>query len=282
PDSAADHEVELDEGYNPFAQPSRSSRTSALSGDDEVASPRSKTESSLNFSRSSERFQDWEKLYDDFVKKRDDGYASMIESKVNAPEAELEMDTAAPVSATLQLKQTYILTPSRDGLMIIDQHRAHKRILYDSYITKVREKAFVCQRTMFPEVVELSPSQDAVLADVLPSLEELGFSLAPLGDHSWSINGVPSVLIGANPRDTLLGMIECVTETGEELASSLHERIALSMAGSSAIRRGQTLSATEMDKLISDLFRLPTPARTPDGKTIFTIVNLDDIAKMLG
>ena len=282
PDSAADHEVELDEGYNPFAQPSRSSRTSALSGDDEVASPRSKTESSLNFSRSSERFQDWEKLYDDFVKKRDDGYASMIESKVNAPEAELEMDTAAPVSATLQLKQTYILTPSRDGLMIIDQHRAHKRILYDSYITKVREKAFVCQRTMFPEVVELSPSQDAVLADVLPSLEELGFSLAPLGDHSWSINGVPSVLIGANPRDTLLGMIECVTETGEDLASSLHERIALSMAGSSAIRRGQTLSATEMDKLISDLFRLPTPARTPDGKTIFTIVNLDDIAKMLG
>ena len=282
PDSAADHEVELDEGYNPFAQPSRSSRTSALSGDDEAASPRSKTESSLNFSRSSERFQDGEKLYDDFVKKRDDGYASMIESKVNAPEAELEMDTAAPVSATLQLKQTYILTPSRDGLMIIDQHRAHKRILYDSYITKVRERAFVCQRTMFPEVVELSPSQDAVLADVLPSLEELGFSLAPLGDHSWSINGVPSVLIGANPRDTLLGMIECVTETGEELASSLHERIALSMAGSSAIRRGQTLSATEMDKLISDLFRLPTPARTPDGKTIFTIVNLDDIAKMLG
>ena len=282
PDSAADHEVELDEGYNPFAQPSRSSRTSALSGDDEVSSPRSKTESSLNFSRSSERFQDWEKLYDDFVKTRDDGYASMIESKVNAPEAELEMDTAAPVSATLQLKQTYILTPSRDGLMIIDQHRAHKRILYDSYITKVREKAFVCQRTMFPEVVELSPSQDAVLADVLPSLEELGFSLAPLGDHSWSINGVPSVLIGANPRDTLLGMIECVTETGEDLASSLHERIALSMAGSSAIRRGQTLSATEMDKLISDLFRLPTPARTPDGKTIFTIVNLDDIAKMLG
>ena len=93
---------------------------------------------------------------------------------------------------------------------------------------------------------------------------------------------MPSVLIGANPRDTLLGMIECVTETGEDLASSLHERIALSMAGSSAIRRGQTLSATEMDKLISDLFRLPTPARTPDGKTIFTIVNLDDIAKMLG
>lgn len=282
PDSAADHEVELAEGYNPFDRPAHATRTSALSGG-ESASPRSSgKESAMNFTRQSERFQDWEKLYDDFVKKRDDGYASMAESKVNAPDAELEMDVAAPVSATLQLKHTYILTPSREGLMIIDQHRAHKRILYDSYLTKVREKALVCQTTMFPEIVELSAAQDAVLADILPSLEELGFSLAPLGDRSWSINGVPSVLTGSNPRDTLLGMIECVTESGEEIASSLHERIALSMARSSAIRRGQPLSATEMDKLISDLFRLPSPGRTPEGKTIFTVVNLDDIAKLLG
>lgn len=282
PDSAADHEVELDEGYNPFARPAHATRTSALSGGSSEPSFRSGSESAMNFSRSSERFQDWEKLYDDFVKKRDDGYASMVESKVNAPEAELEMDVAAPVTATLQLKHTYILTPSREGLMIIDQHRAHKRILYDSYLTKVREKALVCQTTMFPEVVELSAAQDAVLTDILPSLEELGFSLAPLGDRSWSINGVPSVLTGTNPRDTLLGMIECVTESGEELASSLHERIALSMARSSAIRRGQPLTATEMDKLISDLFRLPSPGRTPDGKTIFTVVNLDDISKLFG
>ena len=140
----------------------------------------------------------------------------------------------------------------------------------------------VCQNTMFPEIVELSPAQNAVLADIAPSLEDLGFAISPLGDNSWSITGIPSMLGGANPRDLLLGMIESVTETGEELASSLQERIALSMARSSAIKRGQVLSATEMDKLISDLFRLSTPARTPDGKTVFTIVNIEDISKMLG
>ena len=281
PDSAADHDVELDDDYNPFAPPTRATRQSSLSavpdfGDGDDFAP------SMNFSRPSERFQDWEKLYDDFVRKRDDGYASMVESKVNMPEIELQMESEAPANATLQLKNSYILTSSRDGLMIIDQHRAHKRILYDSYLEKVREKSMVCQNTMFPEVLELSPAQNAVLTDIASSLEELGFAIAPLGDNSWSITGVPSILNGVNPRDTILGMIECVTETGEDLASSLHERIALSMAGSSAIRRGQVLSSAEMDKLISDLFRLPTPARTPDGKVIFTIVSLDDIAGMLG
>ncbi|WP_289692360.1 DNA mismatch repair endonuclease MutL [uncultured Duncaniella sp.] len=288
PDIDADHEVILEEGYNPFSQPAHATRSSSLSGMGSSVSGLGTSESrkisslSVNHAHTSERFQDWEKLYDDFVKKRDDGYASMVESKVNRSESELELDNEAPVSATLQLKNSYILTPSRDGLMIIDQHRAHKRILYDSYLAKVKERDMVCQNTMFPEIVELSPAQNAVLADIAPSLEDLGFAISPLGDNSWSITGIPSMLGGENPRDLLLGMIESVTETGEELASSLQERIALSMARSSAIKRGQVLSATEMDKLISDLFRLSTPARTPDGKTVFTIVNIEDISKMLG
>ena len=254
PDIDADHEVILEEGYNPFSQPAHATRSSSLSGMGSSVSGLGTSESrkisslSVNHAHTSERFQDWEKLYDDFVKKRDDGYASMVESKVNRSESELELDNEAPVSATLQLKNSYILTPSRDGLMIIDQHRAHKRILYDSYLAKVKERDMVCQNTMFPEIVELSPAQNAVLADIAPSLEDLGFAISPLGDNSWSITGIPSMLGGANPRDLLLGMIESVTETGEELASSLQERIALSMARSSAIKRGQVLSATEIDR----------------------------------
>lgn len=282
PDSAAAHEVELDEEYNPFAPAPRATRRSALS-DGSGWEEKDSAVPPMNFSRPSERFQDWEKLYDDFVRKRDDGYASIVESKVNLPESELQLDSAeGPSNATLQLKNSYILTSSREGLMIIDQHRAHKRILYDSYLSKVREQSMVCQNTMFPEVVELTAAENALLTDIAPSLENLGFAIAPLGDNSWSITGIPSILNGANPRDTLLGMIECIAETGEDLAASLHERIALSMARSSAIRRGQVLTSAEMDKLISDLFRLPTPARTPDGKVIFTIVSLDDIAGMLG
>lgn len=296
PDESAIPEVELDEDYNPFATGARSSKISSLStfsdDDEEPYNPQTvptdgmpggKTGASSPAVRHrTSHFQDWEKLYDDFVKKRDDGYASMVESKVNHPERELDLDSPSLSSATLQLKNSYILTPSRDGLMVIDQHRAHKRILYDSYLAKAREKSFVSQTTMFPEIVELSLAQNAILTDIAAELEELGFVIAPLGDNSWSITGLPSILTGSNPRDLLLSMIESITESAGNLADSLHERIALSMARSSAIKRGQPLTTAEMDKLISDLFRLPTPARTPEGKSVFTIINLDDISGLLG
>lgn len=304
PDTSATHEVELDDSYNPFAQGSggarRVSKMSAIADDQEPYSPfapSGDTADSPSFRtadpsaprqpqtrRRSSNFQDWEKLYDDFIKKRDDGYASMVESKVNLPEAEseLEMESGEVTSATLQLKNSYILTPSRDGLMVIDQHRAHKRILYETYLTKAREHTFVCQNTMFPETVELSAAQNAVLAGIAPELENLGFSISPLGDNTWSIMGIPSILKDANPRDTLLGMIENITDSGEDLATGLQERLAMSMARSSAIKRGQALSAAEMDKLISDLFRLTSPGLTPEGNTVFTIIKLDDISKLLG
>lgn len=288
PNSDADHEVEIDEGYNPFAQPQESvhaTRTSAFTsslGSTNTSSSRLSSRIGVDLSNPSPRFQDWEKLYDDFVKKRDDGYASIVESKVKATDNGLDIESDVPINATLQIKNSYILTPSREGLMIIDQHRAHKRILYDSYLASVKEKAMVCQSTMFPEAIELSASQNAVMSEIAPSLEELGFALAPLGDNSWSIAGAPSVLKGANPRDMLLSMIECIIETGEDPTSSFHEQLALSMAKSSAIKRGQALTNDDMDKLISDLFKLPTPARTPEGKAVFKIINIDDLAAMLG
>jgi len=282
PDATANHDVELDTGYNPFA-PDNSGRDSQPAATQTApASGFSGSRLSRMTGKSPERFRDWEKLYDDFVRKRDNSYAAAIaENEAKLPESELDISMSAPQNATLQLKNAYILTPSREGLMIIDQHRAHKLILYENYLAGAREKGFVSQSTMFPEVVELSASQNAVLTGIAPSLEELGFRLAPLGDNSWSISGVPSVITGSNPRDTLLGMIESVTESGEDLGSTLHERLALSMARSSAIKRGQALTAAEMDRLISDLFRLPAPALTPEGKPVFTILRLDDISKLL-
>ena len=291
PDISATHEIELDDSYNPFARPTgdarRASKLASLPDDDDdnifYPTPTATSGRSAGGHKSA-NFQDWEKLYDDFVRKRDDGYASIVESKVNTPDAqeELEMETDSIAPATIQLKNSYILSPSREGLMIIDQHRAHKRILYESYLSKAREHTFVCQSTMFPEAVELSGAQNAVLCDIAPELENLGFNIAPLGDNTWSIMGVPSILKDANPRDTLLGMIENITESGEDLATGLHERLALSMARSSAIKRGQSLTAAEMDKLISDLFRLPSPGLTPEGNTVFTIINIDDISKLFG
>ncbi|MCM1138915.1 MAG: DNA mismatch repair endonuclease MutL [Muribaculum sp.] len=292
PDAFAPHDVQIDEAYNPFATPELPKSKSSSS----TSSFSTRASRLTSFANNDANLQNWEQLYDNFVKKRDDGYATMLESRLNGDRhdipiqkdssehriLDIDLVTETNASATLQLKNSYILTPSRDGLMIIDQHRAHVKILYETYLQKSSEGTFSSQSTMFPEILELSPSQDTVMDSILPSLEQLGFSLSPLGDNTWSINGIPSILKDRNPRDTLLEMIENVIESGEELGSSLHEKVALSLARSSAIKRGQSLTADEMDRLISDLFRLPAPSLTPYGKHVFTVLPLDNITKLLG
>lgn len=287
PDATATHDVEIDDGYNPFGAElvPPASEFFPESRPRRTASPRPTV--SVN---------DWEKLYDDFVRKRDEGLATMVESRINTldpgpsdPESGtapgLEGLDTAPDEATLFTQQfggAYILTPSQGGLMVIDQHRAHVRVLYDSYMNRASEEAFVAQATMFPDVLELSPRSHEVLTDISPRMRELGFVITHRGGTTWSIDGVPSLLKDTSPRALVEDLIESVVDTGQEVASTLHERLALSMARSGAIRRGRILSTAEMDRLIADLFRCPSPAMTPDGKNIFAIIPGDYFNRILG
>lgn len=287
PDATATHDVEIDDGYNPFGAElvPPASEFFPESRPRRTASPRPTV--SVN---------DWEKLYDDFVRKRDEGLATMVESRINTldpgpsdPESGtapgLEGLDTAPDEATLFTQQfggAYILTPSQGGLMVIDQHRAHVRVLYDSYMNRASEEAFVAQATMFPDVLELSPRSHEVLTDISPRMRELGFVITHRGGTTWSIDGVPSLLKNTSPRALVEDLIESVVDTGQEVASTLHERLALSMARSGAIRRGRILSTAEMDRLIADLFRCTSPAMTPDGKNIFAIIPGDYFNRILG
>lgn len=288
PDATATHDVEIDDRYNPFGAEhippaseffptARPARTSAAA-------------------RQTVSLNDWEKLYDDFMRKRDEGLATMVESRINtldpgdpaeaqdsAPGLEgLDPTREQPALFTQQFGGSYILTPSQGGLMVIDQHRAHVRVLYDSYMNRALDEALVAQATMFPDVLELSPRSHEVLADISGRLRELGFVITHRGGTTWSIDGVPSLLKDTSPRALVEELIENVVDTGQELASTLHERIALAMARSGAIRRGQTLTTAEMDRLIADLFRCTSPAITPDGKNIFAIIPGDYFNRLLG
>lgn len=292
PDVTASHDVLVDERYNPFAEPGPAPAdwTGRLPASAYTPRPRP------SFQSRPAILNDWEKLYDEFLNKRDEGFSAMAESSFNAgvpvasaltpsdkaPDELADLPVEESAGGAIQLRNTYIITPTRDGLMVIDQHRAHVRILYDNYLSMISGQEFVGQATMFPDVVELSPSQNAVLTDLAPRLAELGFILTHQTATVWSIDGIPSVIKDASPRDLLLDMIERVTETGEEPGSTLRDRVALSLAKSSAIGRGRPLSQNEMDRLVSDLLRLPSPALTPDGKSVFTIIPSDKIARILG
>ncbi|MCM1521882.1 MAG: DNA mismatch repair endonuclease MutL [Muribaculaceae bacterium] len=280
PDSMATHDVVIDSAYNPFGTDAVPSATEFFPSAPSTSVSRSFT------SRKQSVPADWEKLYDDFVKKRDESLATMTESKINNQEEKTLLDDLSEPADpgaffTQQFGCSYILTPARGGLMVIDQHRAHLRVLYDSYLNRSSEEMLVAQATMFPEVIELSPQRHEALGAILPRLRELGFVITPRGGNTWSIDGTPSLLQDASPSALVEELVDSVVDTGLDAASALRERLALAMARSGAIRRGRQLSATEMDRLVADLFRCSSPAITPEGKKIFAIIPADYFNKLL-
>ena len=188
----------------------------------------------------------------------------------------------------MQYADKYIISPSENGLLIIDQHRAHVRVLYEEYIRKVENMNVVSQGIMFPETILLDESQRAALSEVEDELRKMGFALEYESGNSWNIAAVPSMLKNISPADIIHRILDSVTEEsanyGKEKVTenSIVERIALVMARSSAIRRGQHLSTIEMEHLLSSLFALPEPGLTPDGNPVFCILDEKKIDKMFG
>ena len=276
PDAGASHGLDLDTSYNPFASQSPKAGGSAS----QVC-----RKSSVVMNR------DWEKLYQDFERKRDEELSNIKASALNSmsldeigeeeiPDMDFSAGFDSAVPAVMQLKGRYILSPAKSGLTVVDQHRAHVRILYDRYLDLARLDALSTQRVIFPEVLELSPSQSVFLEGIAGELSSLGFDISFLGDNSWTVNGLPSVLNDVNPRELMMAMLDTVMDSGEKLGESMRERIAFSMAKSAAIKPGQQLTSAEMDHILSDLFKLATPNYTPDGKLVLSVIATDDIARL--
>ena len=179
-----------------------------------------------------------------------------------------------------QYKGTYILTSVKSGLMIIDQHRAHVRILYDKYMDQIQKHVGLSQRMLFPDMIHFSLSEVPVLEEIMDDLTSLGFELSPLGGGTYSINGVPADIEGLNPEQLITNIVHSAIEKGCKVKEEVQSMIALSMARASAIVAGQVLSNDEMNALVDGLFSAPAPNYTPDGKTVLALMNDDDIEKL--
>lgn len=179
-----------------------------------------------------------------------------------------------------QYKGTYILTSVKSGLMIIDQHRAHVRILYDKYMDQIQKHVGLSQRMLFPDMIHFSPSEVPVLEEIMDDLASLGFELSPLGGGTYSINGVPADIEGLNPEQLITNIVHSAIEKGCKVKEEVQSMIALSMARASAIVAGQVLSNDEMNALVDGLFSAPSPNYTPDGKIVLALMNDDDIEKL--
>lgn len=255
--------VDFDPGYNPFnesAAPSTPSTSTATGGVATITPAPTSRKAPVH---------DWEKLYEGFT------------SETPARQLEMDLDSSGPASPrAFQIMNRYIVAPAPEGILVIDQHRAHVRILYEKYSAMVEQGQMSSQRLIFPEAVTLDPSENAVMLSIEPTLSSMGFDLGNLGDNSWAVNSVPSIQGNASASVVLREIIAAVNEGEDNDEMSRWQRIALSMARSAAIKRGTPLSASEMDVIVADLFRLPTPNFTPDGHTVFRLISVNDLNTM--
>ncbi|WP_072531022.1 DNA mismatch repair endonuclease MutL [Bacteroides ilei] len=179
-----------------------------------------------------------------------------------------------------QYKGSYILTSVKSGLMIIDQQRAHIRILYEQYMQQIADRHNVSQRLLFPDMVHFPPSEVPVLEEIMDDLTALGFDLSSLGGGSYAINGVPAGIEGLNPETLVTDMVQTAVEKGCKVKEEVQSMLALSLAKAAAIVPGQVLTNEEMNSLVDGLFAVSTPNYTPDGKTVLSLLKEEDIEKM--
>ena len=223
----------------------------------------------------------WEELFANFERKCQQSIDQQQSGQLVDDAAEspvLPLDEVQ--SVYLQLKGRYILSPAKSGLMVIDQHRAHVRILFDRYISRIHSGSMSSQTILFPEVMNLSPAQGVTLEGLLPEMETMGFSLSKLSGNDWAVNAIPAGLDGVDAAAMVQQIIESVDQGGMPLKKRILEHLALTVARSAAIPAGRTLMQEEMDIIVADLLRLPEPNYTPDVKTIINVIPIDQITKL--
>ena len=246
----------------------------------DVKVPRVQVNPSYNpFSSHSESrkpIRQWEKLYEQATASQNNQNNQNTPSIQSTPNLFSEENEIS--SQHFQYKGQYILTAVQSGLMMVDQRRAHIRILYERYMKQMQEHNAATQGLLFPELLELPPSDAALLTGILDDIKALGFDISPLGGGSFSIVGTPSGQ--TNPVAVVQQMVESVKQQDGGHADALHHQLALVLARNNAIEVGEVLTPVQMETLIGDLFQCSNPNLSPSGKTILTILQQEAIDKM--
>ena len=225
--------------------------------------------------------RDWDALYANFSRERSGAFEEQVPSGDEAADALFVADTPPAqqtAAACFQLQGGYIVSPSHSGIMVVSQHRAHVRIMYDRYMAQLADGPVPSQQLIFSENFELAPSVSAILESASATIASAGFSVSRAGDNKWSLDSVPASLSSGKAMEALYAILEDVEADVLVDASAFRSPVALAMARSAAISASQVLTPAEMESIIADLFRCAEPSFTPDGLAIMTVISHDDLA----
>ena len=245
-------EIQIDPEFNPFSH-------------DTSGMPRQQS----NYHR--DTVKNWERLFE--------GLKQSGTSPERDPQTRIDPDQKDFNVKLFQYKNRYIIIPVKSGLMIIDQKRAHEKILYEKYLDSLMTRKGLAQQELFPATVELNAADHTLLMDLIDDFIQLGFDIRDLGNNNIVINAYPADVEQIEPKS----MIDCFLEEYKQCQSDIkvkaRERLALSIARASSITYQKVLSEIEMRDLVDTLFNCTNPGQLADGKIVFTIFASDEIEK---
>jgi DNA mismatch repair protein MutL len=201
-----------------------------------------------------------------------------LNARLRARPAGDEGTVAPDVSGLWQLHETFILVQTGTGLAVIDQHSAHERVLYEALIAAFERSAPTSQELAFPRTFRLSPTEWQAWEEHQGLLASLGFRIEPFGTRTLALHAVPALGWRFQAEEALLELLGDLAEArGSE--PNRHERMARALACRAAIKSGQRLSADEMARLCSDLFRTALPTADVHGRPAVIQIRLEDLAR---
>ena len=176
-----------------------------------------------------------------------------------------------------QLNKKYIVSNVRSGMLMIDQNRAHERILFDQFYNGISQRNFASQQLLFPLEMEMNEGQWAILQQILPDLEEIGFSFHGFDDGIVTINGIPSEFNEGQSKDMLDKVLHDLDFAETDVLDEKLNLLAVSFAKTKAVKYGTILKQNEMEEIVNKLFACSNPNFSPSGKVISSILSSEEL-----
>ncbi|NOU16528.1 MAG: DNA mismatch repair endonuclease MutL [Bacteroidales bacterium] len=250
-------EIETNASFNPF--------------DEGV--PRIPSQNAIHHKQST---KGWEKLYQD-NQGEDFNTTGPVTQTFKSKGFDDNEESANP--RFFQFKDRYILTSVKSGLMVIDQKYAHERILYEQYLGSLSTGQNITQKELFPQALELNAGDYNLLMDAHEDLALLGIELSSLGQNTVAINSLPASIKIGDPIRYIEDILASLKENQSKLQDDAHQKLAVSMAKAASIGYVRSLNRIEMQDLVDKLFACQNHNYSPEGKSILTIISLDDLEK---
>ncbi|SHI68806.1 DNA mismatch repair endonuclease MutL [Flavobacterium terrae] len=254
--------IQVDSTFNPFEQEKKTTTSNFSSGG---YKPKKETQS-------------WESLYVG-LKDTFEPQEMHFESEVTINSLFADSEVEKPKTVTYQIHKKYIVSPIKSGMLIIDQQRAHQRVLYEQFLTNITVHHANSQQLLFPITLYFSGNEMSLINELRPSLENTGFIFDAIGQDSVVISGLPVTVSESEASIVLEQLVADLQDEIPESSFSQIDSMAKSMAKSLAVKTGAILTEAAQENLVNNLFACKENSVSPFNKPTFITISVEDLDK---